>query len=676
MKARNNLFVMSLFVFLFLLGLFSFGATTALASDPNMAKPGKFIVEPPTLISLGFEWYIEGDDNRDAVVEVWYRKKGHHEHHDWKEALPLLRLSNEINNMAGFDVALTYVSPNMFAGSIFDLEPDTEYECKFIMSDPDGVRGDADKKVTVRTRAEPKPFEGGRVFHVYPHEWTGPKEEPNFYSLLAAYYTCAIGANLSNFCPPRVQPGDTILVHAGVYKDNRYIYALELYVRPRWTQNYGTPFDGTYYLTQSGTPDKPIVIKAAGDGEVIFDGDGNFNLFDVQGANYNYFEGITFRNTEIAILAGRKGIAGSSGLTVKKCRFENIGIGIHTDWSGSKNFYIADNVFIGKDDPTHLMGWRCIGYYTTSPFQPYVPECPRPIYSYYAVKVYGSGHVVCYNRVANFHDGITHAVYGLPDGYPKVIRDRMPVSIDFYNNDVSNVSDHCIEFNGAVHNVRALRNRCLGMGLGFLYQPFFGGPGYLIRNILYHAPGESSVNLGPTEAGAVILHNDLFAKVAGSSTLNGHFRNNLILDLYPSNPIFGISTYTNYTSSDYNGFRPNDGAVYSFVWSSPPFDILADYTNPLVVRNFPTLSEYSVATGQDTHSKLIDWDIFMGSVKPDPDPRRLYSPDELDFRLKPNSVAVDAGCVLPNINDDFTGNAPDLGALEVGRPVPHYGPRP
>jgi hypothetical protein len=30
---------------------------------------------------------------------------------------------------------------------------------------------------------------------------------------------------------------------------------------------------------------------------------------------------------------------------------------------------------------------------------------------------------------------------------------------------------------------------------------------------------------------------------------------------------------------------------------------------------------------------------------------------------------------LPTITDGFAGSAPDLGALEVGKPVPHYGPR-
>jgi hypothetical protein len=32
--------------------------------------------------------------------------------------------------------------------------------------------------------------------------------------------------------------------------------------------------------------------------------------------------------------------------------------------------------------------------------------------------------------------------------------------------------------------------------------------------------------------------------------------------------------------------------------------------------------------------------------------------------------------VIPNVTDGFAGQAPDLGALEVGKPVPTWGPRP
>ena len=89
---------------------------------------------------------------------------------------------------------------------------------------------------------------------------------------------------------------------------------------------------------------------AAGDGEVIIDGRGNFNLFNVKAADYNYFEGITFRNTQIAIWAGTQFIAGSKGLTVKRCRFEDVGMGVFSNYSGSSDFYVADSVFLGRND--------------------------------------------------------------------------------------------------------------------------------------------------------------------------------------------------------------------------------------------------------------------------------------------------------------------------------------
>jgi hypothetical protein len=44
--------------------------------------------------------------------------------------------------------------------------------------------------------------------------------------------------------------------------------------------------------------------------------------------------------------------------------------------------------------------------------------------------------------------------------------------------------------------------------------------------------------------------------------------------------------------------------------------------------------------------------------------------------LSPGCGAVDAGAILPNINDGFIGSAPDLGAYELGQPLPTYGPRP
>src|SRR5580700_7362768 len=288
------------------------------AADKTTSQ--NFYVEPPTLISLGFEWQIEGDDNRNASVAVSYRKKGDQA---WHEGLPLLRIGNERLN----ENAIQYITPNMLAGSIFALEPGTDDECRLLLSDPDGVVAKSENLVTVRTRPEPKPATGGKTYHVYPADFNGEKQQPAFTGLMAAYNTGSTHSDNFNTYPPRAQPGDIILVHAGLYQDDHMKYG-----GPGGTG----PSDGTYYLTHGGTAEKPLVIKAAGDGEAIFDGDGDFNLFNVMAGSYIYFEGLTIRNTDLAFLAGLKNIAGASGITIKKCHIENVGRAFYSDWSGSK----------------------------------------------------------------------------------------------------------------------------------------------------------------------------------------------------------------------------------------------------------------------------------------------------------------------------------------------------
>jgi hypothetical protein len=652
--------------------LLSLPLSAATLAVENKTNAKEFIVEPSTLVSLGFEWRIDGDDNRNATVAVSYRKKGDQA---WKEGLPLLRIGNERIN----ENSLHYIVPNGFAGSIFELEPATDYECRFVMSDPDGTEGKTENIVTVRTRFEPKPATGGKTYHVYPPGYSGQKQEPAFTGLLSAYYTGTAGSDYFNSYPARVQAGDTILVHAGIYKDDRHRYG--------GGPGLGTVSSGTYFLTQSGTPEKPIVIKAAGDGEAIFDGDGAYNLFNVLAANYNYFDGLTIRNTDLAFEAGLKNIIGSTGLTIRHCRIENVGRAIYSDWSGSKDYYIADNVISGRFNPNYLMG------FTGRTWQN-LPEFNPQLVSEYAIKIYGSGHVVAYNSIANFHDGIDVATYGNPDGSPNPIRDRMPVSIDFYGNDISNMEDNCIESDGGAHNIRIFRNRCFNLGHRALsVQPMFGGPVYFIRNIVYHAPEGGAVKFTASSAGIVVYHNTFLSNVKPMllAASNVHYRNNLILGKSETPEIFAVETNTNYSSSDYNGFRPNEGAEFSFEWSTPPRTMLANFpgedgklstqqqaqleARARETRQFKTLREYSEATGQDKHSVLVDYDIFVRVSPPGPDPRTLYKPADFDFQLRPGSVAVDAGVRLPGINDDFTGRAPDLGAYEFGRPAPHYGPR-
>ncbi len=622
----------------------SFGWVTFKNRPPSKPEPanwtnsGKFLTERPTLINLGFEWQISGDDNRNSTVAVSYRKAGDTA---WNTAMPLFRMGGE--RVYRKDLGLDYLVPEMFAGSILDLTPDTEYEARFTLADPDGVRGEAEKTVKVRTRGEPKPIRNARVLHVYPPTWKGEKQQPAFTGLKQAYYLSGNG-DWSIVTERKARSGDVILVHAGLYKGDRL----------RYSEPTGLDFTGTYVLTAKGTAQRPIFIKAAGDGEVIFDGDGAHELFNVMAADHHVFEGITFRNADIVFQAGLKDVLGAKGLTVKNCRFEDVGVAINGQFAGSQDFLITDNVMLGRDDQHRLLGWYNPGIYGGNRLK-----------SYHAVKLYGSGHVVSHNYIAYFHDGISVCTHGSPDTDPE----HHATAIDFYNNDIHLMADDFIEADGGVHNIRILRNRGVNAAqCGLSAQPVYGGPAYYIRNVIYHVPTGCGLKFNVKPAGMVLYHNTLITEaLPGDVFANTHFRNNLFLGTdNPGRTLMRFSNATAYSTYDYNAYRLNPKATDQFQWTFPGAE----------PRKFGSLSALRQATGQEAHGLEVDYDIFENLRPPDANkPHAIYHARDLNFQLKPNAKAIDAGLPIPNINDNFNGKAPDLGAYEHGQPQPHYGPR-
>src|ERR1700686_705742 len=89
---KNSTTRLAIYAALLLLNLFSVSERAGAADTGNKVSPGEFIIDHPTLINLGFEWLIQGDDNRNAQVEVSYRKQGETR---WKQGMPLLRLQGE-----------------------------------------------------------------------------------------------------------------------------------------------------------------------------------------------------------------------------------------------------------------------------------------------------------------------------------------------------------------------------------------------------------------------------------------------------------------------------------------------------------------------------------------------------------------------------------------------------
>ena len=96
-------------------------ASSALAQGVDASLPGEVLVQPPTFQALGLEWPLQGDANRNASVTIRYRLKGADA---WRDGLPPLRIGGEETKY----LALDFTPPAMFAGSLFNLQPDSLYE--------------------------------------------------------------------------------------------------------------------------------------------------------------------------------------------------------------------------------------------------------------------------------------------------------------------------------------------------------------------------------------------------------------------------------------------------------------------------------------------------------------------------------------------------------------------
>ena len=329
------------------------GLTTGAALADLSVRPGKLVVEAPTLLCLGVRWYVSGDENGSAAVRVSYRRKGERE---WRQALPLFRVgtgpdSNEGETRLerGDRDSWPFPLGNFFAGSIFDLRPDTDYEIKLTLSDPDG--GAASRMLKARTRRVPVAPRPKRVLHVIPGDGGGAGTRSDPLRGLAAANAMA-------------RPGDEFLVHAGIYK-------------------------GTFLTDKSGSPAAPIVWRGAGDGEAVIDAQGEHRGISANQVRHVFFVDLSIRNAQYGLVAH-----GASDLVVQRCHFDGNEYGIAATRNDPvmRNFYIADNLFEGPSTWPRTKG----------------------IENARAIQVSGEGHAICYNRIRGFGDGID--IMGSPPG--------------------------------------------------------------------------------------------------------------------------------------------------------------------------------------------------------------------------------------------------------------------
>jgi hypothetical protein len=532
---------------------------------PDESAPGELIEETPTLKCLGVRWLIGGDGNANARIAVAYRQVGSS---TWRPGLDLFRVEaaavREPNRLPS--------GQTLFAGSVFDLKENTDYEVKLSLTDPDG--GDTERIRQMKTWVEPQLWADAAKMDVYPDQ---------------------LAEALS-----QARPGQILRLHAGVY--------------------HGT------FRPRSGALGQPIGIVGAGDGQVILDGQGADNVINAPGLHDVIFEDLTFQNARWAIA-----VNGGSDLVIRRCVIQNVDHGFVATRNADtqRHILIADNVMTGRSTWPRTEG----------------------IEDRRAVQIAGMGNVVCYNRISGFGDAIdTFSAYPC-------------ASIDFYGNEISECTDDGIEMDYSEHNTRCFDNRLTNVFQGISVQPVHGGPVYVFRNAMYNI-GMETFKMHNHPSGAVFYHNTSVKAgmplmlFTSDTVSNCVYRNNLFLG-NTANYAYESTARMQNCDFDVDGFG---GQWKLFLkWNGARYETMEDAAD-----NAPVY--------QRARSVNLDT-AFQSGVKPPGAVETQYAIEVNDLRLSPQSEAIDAGVTLSNINDLYDGAAPDLGAYERGRPLPHYGPR-
>lgn len=391
-----------------------------------------------------------------------------------------------------------------------------------------------------------------------------------------------------------------------------------------------------FNLNRDGTAERPLTIRGA------------------SGASINGELGLFFRSHVILqdlLVNGRIRVNGSNDVAIRNSTVNASPTLFNGDtivcFTRCERLHIADNVLNG----TTQWNEAALGVNGNNRGE--------------GVVVNGPGHVIERNTVTGFRDGISFM-----EGSEAVDQ----YSIDVLDNFIDISADDAIEADFCAHNCRIIGNRAVNSFIAFSSQPSLGGPTYFIRNVAYNVI-HVAFKLYRTSYGDVLLHNtvvkngDAFAAYPGVPIHRLYARNNLFLggpggswNGYSSGSgrVIDLATLvTNGSSSNFNGYGSENG-----------------FTGRYGSAQFNSLAEMRSSTSETQSVQVSRSSVFAASVPYPSNPMTRFSLP--DLRLAAGTAAIDSGEPIPNINDGFSGTAPDLGALErvVATPPPPPPPPP
>lgn len=282
------------------------------------------------------------------------------------------------------------------------------------------------------------------------------------------------------------------------------------------------------------------------------------------------------------------------------------------------------------------------------------------------------GNVIRYNDILSTEDHGFNDAIGGGANYSNV--GNMNRDSDIYGNLIRSVWDDAIEVEGANMNVRVFGNYAHKFFNGIATASTTKGPIYIYRNVV----GESRVGHRNPSGGAFIktgerepfaggrryiLHNTIVQPMGVTHAFSGHSISNTVT----RNNIFDVpgrlaSNRETVDNSDYD-YDYFSGLSSGVAKEKNGIEIS---TTPSATRLYRT--SYTLEYYPRSRINSIIWGrkpYQFGDVK-----RNITDPV-----VQIRNPLIDGGIEIPGFNVDFKGNAPDVGAFEVGSRPLEFGRR-
>ena len=346
--------------------------------------------------------------------------------------------------------------------------------------------------------------------------------------------------------------------------------------------------------------------------------------FDVNGRDWLWIEGFEVRFYGATTSGCGVCMLNASHVVIRKNKIHNMQLGIFIDWKGNENQ--------GNDT-------RIEYNEIYDPFVDKIPWKAAKGSSMEGTAIIIRGHtgaIVRNNEIHNFFNGIfTGSSAASAIENPAVAFDA-----DIYNNHIHDISDDGLEPEGACVNHRFRNNTIDKMLIGVSLAPITQGPVWVMRSTFTNFTS-SPIKWASNSDGVVLFyHNTSWTR---ATNLNGMSMITPVHNVVMRNNIFQGTRYafeepfTGSTGHDWNHdnwYTTSSGP--HFKWEN---------------RIYNTIQQLCTATGLECSGH----EGVPGLADPVAD----------DFTLLPSSLNIDRGLVIPGINDDFKGNAPDVGAYEL-----------